>query len=518
MFSRAQRWLKRRALRVLDGAQGWVGSWGRPERLTDTPELLVLVPQYEPDKHALYVDLIEDALTKPESGVFNIALTGGYGVGKSSILSEVTRRHRDDVIAISLSTLGFAEDEPQPSSDVAKAASTKTNRIQKEIVKQLLYSVRPGKMPGSGYRRATKLPFWQMTGYASLTGIVIAAVFLLTGWGAHGATLLGVRAETWVVTVVIAIVAAIAAFPLLTLFHYRLQLNEVGAGGATISLSTKSATYFDEYLDEIVYFFEVVDRDIIIFEDIDRFNDPHIFETLRSLNSILNNAKQLGGRRIRFIYAIKDSIFDRLGDRSAKAGKKSSRIARHFESDSEAARANRTKFFDVVIPVVPFITHRSARGLLDDTLGQLKTDDLKDVIDLAAKHLADMRLIKNIRNEYVVFKAQVLDAGKLDLKPDRLLAMVLYKSTHLGDFELIKLGNSNLDNLYRASRDLVEMSLTDIESKLRDARRRRRQTVIAAERAKAFGDALVKYVERVLHHAPTAFGTLRACDGITSFS
>ena len=31
-------------------------------------------------------------------------------------------------------------------------------------------------------------------------------------------------------------------------------------------------------------------------------------------------------------------------------------------AEAESVRANRTKFFDLVIPVVPFITHRSARN------------------------------------------------------------------------------------------------------------------------------------------------------------
>ncbi|SMY04587.1 MULTISPECIES: hypothetical protein [Brevibacterium] len=493
----------------MDVVQARIESWGRSASTVSVPELMPLAPVYDPETHAFYVDLVENALTKSHDGVLNIALSGGYGVGKSSILSEVARRHRGEVISISLSTLGFPEDETQPGGPTAQVAAAKTNRVQKEIVKQLLYSRRPAKTPGSRYRRATRLPVALMGLYAALVGVFVTTVFLLTGWGVKVAESLGIEAAMWVISLVISSVTAVTAFPILALFHHQLQLTALGAGGTTIALSPKSATYFDEYLDEIIYFFEMVKSDIVIFEDIDRFNDPHIFDTLRSLNAILNGAEQLNGRRIRFIYAVKDSIFDSHGGRakpseSLTKAPEQEEEKQAAEEESGAARANRTKFFEVVIPVVPFVTHRSARDLLDDTIGdELKGGISNDLIDLAGKHVADMRLIKNIRNEYAIFKRRVLEASQLDLDENRMLAMMLYKSIHLRDFENIKLGESQIDELYRKSRRLIDVSIASIDTQLREKRRRRRQASIPSDRAEAFGAALVEYVERVLRHAPS---------------
>jgi hypothetical protein len=39
-----------------------------------------------------------------------------------------------------------------------------------------------------------------------------------------------------------------------------------------------------------------------------------------------------------------------------------------------------------------------------------------DLIDLAARHVAGMRLIKNVRNEFSIFKRRVIDTGDLDLR------------------------------------------------------------------------------------------------------
>lgn len=492
---------------------GWVrargeNAWGRLRHaLERKPKeaslaLLPLTPRYEPERHQLYFGALDKALKARKQPVLNIALTGSYGVGKSSILEEVARQHKRKVIAISLSTLGFPDGEADGAS---AAASTKTNRIQKEIVKQLLYSQDPVKMPGSRYRRMTRFRFWRELELAALLAVPVTLVFYLTGWTDSLAKLIPSPTE-WALLmqafVFVAAVLLILGFR--AVFHNRVQIDKISAGSATISLSAKSATYFDEYLDEIVYFFEVIRRDVVIFEDIDRFDDPHIFETLRSLNSILNGAKQLRRRRIRFIYAIKDSIFDEIGARAAAeevagAGKRKPLNASDEDAvTAEVARSNRTKFFDLVIPVVPFITHRSARDLIVETMKDLDHKISINLIDLAARHVADMRLIKNVRNEFAIFKRQVIDTGDLELDQDKLFAMMLYKSTHLSDFELIKLGKSNLDRLYMDGRALVKANVTTQISAVRTSRTALTRVTIAADHSEALGEKLVDHLKITL--------------------
>lgn len=464
------------------------------------PDLLPLTPRYVRAQHEDYFLAIEAALAK-SSSTTNIALTGNYGVGKSSILSEVARHHRRKVVLISLSSLGFPDDAPHEKVET----TSKTNRIQKEIVKQILYSQDPVKMAGSRYRRMTKFRLVREVGLAALIGVPLTIAFFLVGW-TH--TLIdaippaGNHRLSANVAVFVAVSLLIVGFR--AAFHNRIQIEKITAGSATISLSAKSATFFDEYLDEIVYFFETRKPDIVIFEDIDRFDNAHIFETLRSLNTLLNSARQLKGRKIRFIYAIKDSIFDELGNRAAdekdtvdedepapasRADKKPEDAAA-----AEVARANRTKFFDLVIPVVPFITHRSARDLLVQTLGNVDQDISDDLIDLTARHVADMRLIINIRNEFVIFKKRIIDNADLTLSQNGLFAMMLYKSTHLTDFERIRLGKSDLDHLYEDTQQLVSRNLRQIDVRLRETRQEQRTARAIAGQAQQFGESLNEYL------------------------
>ena len=238
-------------------------------------------------------------------------------------------------------------------------------------------------------------------------------------------------------------------------------------------------------------------RDIVIFEDIDRFNDSHIFETLRALNTLLNASPQIK-KPIRFIYAIKDSIFDRIG-LAAEGRKLESDVVEMDDSAlAEAVRANRTKFFDLVIPVVPFITHRSARNLAVQLLGDIKNKVAPELLDLAAQHVPDMRLLKNVRNEFIIFRDRIFsgDGKQLNLSETDLFAMMLYKSTHLTDFETIRIGKSKLDILYKFSRKLVNSNIKKLESELRGQRQQLTRINGAATRSKQLGARLLAHVQR----------------------
>ncbi|WP_434430369.1 hypothetical protein [Aeromonas veronii] len=141
--------------------------------------LVPLTPEYLEAEHGRYVAAIESALADEQ--IRNIALSGNYGVGKSSILQEVARRQKDRVVELSLSTLAPIE-MSQLDESVPKQATTQTNRIQQEIVKQLLYREEPSKTPGSRFQRIQRFRWPREIGMAIVLGFVFAIIFLLTGW------------------------------------------------------------------------------------------------------------------------------------------------------------------------------------------------------------------------------------------------------------------------------------------------------------------------------------------------
>lgn len=72
--------------------------------------LVPLVPVHVPEQHKVYSDELVSLLEDDErrKRVWNIALTGGYGSGKSSVLAGVRERLASRVVEISLSSLSDA--------------------------------------------------------------------------------------------------------------------------------------------------------------------------------------------------------------------------------------------------------------------------------------------------------------------------------------------------------------------------------------------------------------------------
>lgn len=470
-------------------------------------KLTPLTAEYLESEHGGYVKAINEALENEE--ICNIALSGSYGVGKSSILQKVAKLQGNRVVELSLSTLAPITESSLDES-VPEQATTTTNRIQQEIVKQLLYRQKPNKAPGSRFRRIERFSWLRELAIACPVGIAVALIFLLTGWTEQIATEFAplIDLKLWAHVVALGLAVSMTVF-VRRLLHGRIHIRQLSAGSASVTLDDKSVSYFDQYLDEIVYFFEMSKCDIVIFEDIDRFNDSRIFETLRSLNTLLNRSPQKS-KTIRFIYAIKDSIFDRIGLELEGRKFEQDLLAIKDPAQAEAFRANRTKFFDLVIPVVPFITHRSARNLTIQILNEIEHDVDLDLIDLAARHVPDMRLLKNVRNEFLVFRNRIFsgDGEHLDLCQTDLFAMMLYKSTHLTDFESIRIGKSKLDELYETGRKLVGSNVERIEREIRITRRRLEELDGVANRSLSLGKRLIEHVERTVGASPWNVGNI----------
>lgn len=461
--------------------------------------LVALSAKYEPTAHELYVRHLSRAVASdPDQGVRNIALTGAYGSGKSSVLEELTRTHSERIVMISLSSLG--EEDAPSGSNPAEADPTRlqTNRIQKEVVKQLLYRADPLKVRNSQFRRLTRFNFWRQSRLSMFLAIIVMIVIYSGGYAHRFVDLFGgtrpLRALAYVLTYLF---LAAVILGIQWILQGRLRIDKLSAGPATVTLSNSSSSYFDEYLDEIVYFFEATSYDTVVFEDIDRFDNQEIFETLRELNIVLNNSKQLDRKPIRFIYALRDSIFERLG---AELSDEAAPVKDAATAALE--RSNRTKFFDLVIPIVPFITHRTAGDLMKNELGP-ESSISPEVFDTAAKYIVDMRMIKNIRNEFVIFKERLLAGDNIlpGLSENSLFALLIYKNIHLTDFERIKSGKSKLDSIYQQARALIDSNIEHVNNRIMDANRNLAHGPDLSAFASQLGNRLEGHLHRLFQYA-----------------
>jgi len=122
---------------------------------------------------------------------------------------------------------------------------------------------------------------------------------------------------------------------------------------------------------------------------------------LRELNFLLNESKVID-RHIVFLYAVKDDIF----------------------KDEE-----RTKFFDYISTVIHIINPYNSKAILKKALAErnVLSEDISDD-DLAemAFFIQDMRILKNIANEYAQY-SNLLCKQNSHLDRAKLLAMIVYK-------------------------------------------------------------------------------------------
>lgn len=439
-------------------------------------------PEYDRRQHERYVKWLEDALYV--QGCRNVALSGSYGSGKSSILEEFVRRakgHGHRLAKVSLATFTPSE------SCGTKSDDSITSKIEREILGQLIYQGRPSKAVRSSFNQVHRKPM--LSRALDVATIVFTIVFLVAGVACTSDSAkkslpflvndLQVRLSNASISIeVAAIVCTICLLAVLSLlvlgwFSIVKGSHLKSVTGPSVSFSVDKDkdgdSYFNKYRDELIYVFEENHFDTVVFEDIDRFDVPRIFDELRNLNNILNLAPGIVGNRatrsVRFVYAVRDSIFASLGE---------------GDGFSEVVTGSkRSKFFDMVISVIPFLSEFNAKEMSakifeEQILAAGKTEDgyrFNELLRLASPYIADMRLLVNIRNDFIVM-ADVMGRptfGKksnLGLTCTGLLAISILKNLDPLEYENLRIGKGKLNELY----DLYQQGIKSQVDQLSAAR------------------------------------------------
>ena len=417
-----------------------------------------LRPEYDPDLHGGYVDLLVSEVLSGDSP--NIAVAGSFGTGKSSVLAGLRsdrRLKKIRTLGVSLAAVGESGERLRDTT----GEKTLSAALQKEIVKQILYSANPNELPRSRFARIGQPRILPALALGALIGATAVGVLYAVGQEGPIATLAErLDADAWLGWLGDYLLVAGLALGFARLAS-SMRLQEVSIGPAKLSLDTQRGNYFDAYLDEIVHFVSRSKTRLIVFEDLDRFEGSGIFQALRELNTLLNSAPRRG-RRVVFVYAVRDTIFERAtsdpSESQAVENAENGVDAALIRSGSLSAASDRAKFFELVVPLVPFISHEVASDLMWEALSDLPDSwrPSLDVVRLVGPHFTDMRVIKSIYNEYVVFMRELLLPSQIGgLRRDSLFAVICYKHLNLADFEAIRSGTSTLDNLVRRLDELV---------------------------------------------------------------
>ena len=389
-----------------------------------------LTPESDTKNSEEYIRALHWAIKNKD--VKNIALSGPYGSGKSSVIKTYLKKYpKTKYLSISLAafstptkSVNGEDDKTTLLADDWTLDDIDENVIEEGILKQLFYRVDVGKIPQSRYRKIKKLSYWKMFFTLLMLTVVASAVYLeinpsvledfkntvinngaffyLNQWLSYAVFTVTIFGVLLLITTVLKYVMS----------NFRIANINLG-DKASISKKEEKESIFDKSLDEIVYFFESTTYDTVFIEDLDRFNQPNIFIKLRELNTVINNYDNIK-RKVVFIYAIKDDMF----------------------KDEE-----RTKFFDFIVPVIPYINATNSgeilRGLLkfekgEDGVYKSKNYDISDrYIWKISPFVQDMRVLTNICNEFLVYK-RTLKTTKL--KDEEMFSMITFKNLYPREF------------------------------------------------------------------------------------
>jgi len=354
-----------------------------------------------------------------QKDIRNIALTGPYGSGKSSVLLALKEDFKDGnrvYLPISLATLQANEETTSDTDEEENEDIENLNRkIEYSILQQLIYREKSETIPHSRFRRIISYSQKQLRWKSIFAVITILCFFVvfeprwaqissiseLLNFGKYN-VYGDLLCSTW-------LVYAMYRFCRYILKSYsNSKLNKLNLKDGEIEV-VEDNSIFNKHLDEILYFFEETTYNVVIIEDLDRFGTPKIFLKLRELNQLLNESKSVS-RHITFIYAIKDDIF----------------------KDEE-----RTKFFDYITTIIPVINPSNSKDILKNSLIKqgYSADDIPDA-DLSemAFFIQDMRILTNIVNEYKQYRDKLCAHNGQKLDYTKLLAMIVYKNYYPQDF------------------------------------------------------------------------------------
>lgn len=402
-----------------------------------------LTPIDNADEDKTYSNAIKWALENRNTrNIKNIALTGSYGSGKSSILKTFQKNNQSceyKFLNISLATFkDEANDNPESKND-----DELLRLIELSILQQIFYHVENNKIPDSRFKKINSISNNKLKKYTLYIIIWIFSVLnlffpkliykllLITAFSTNP-LVESIIHYSFLSIVVIGLFILISKA--IRVFNSS-KINKLNIQSGEIEIDKEiDKSILNNHLDEILYFFEVTHYNVVIIEDLDRFGQTEIFTKLRELNSLINNSLQVG-KEVVFIYAVKDDMF----------------------KDKD-----RTKFFDFIIPIIPVINSSNSNDILLKKLAPISTKISTDLIDDLSLFIDDMRLLNNILNEYKIYQSKLSEK----LSQDKLLAMIVYKNIHPGDFVSLHNSEGLVYDIIKKKQEYLKIQIADIDKNI----------------------------------------------------
>lgn len=443
-----------------------------------------LTPTDEAKDCESYMGALSWALNQDK--IHNIAISGPYGSGKSSVIRTFLSPHGQQSkykhLTISLATFNAQKQDETPE--------LQSRLIESSILEQLFYHEEDSHIPDSRFKKIRKQHRGKLFFYAISAAIYcLLLIFLfkptlLTDW--IWGQQLPAGFEIWFNRIALALCLIGATYVLYKLARIiiGLSVKRLNFKSAEVEIENNTQkSVLNSHIDEIIYFFEVTKYQIVVLEDLDRFDNQDIFTKLREINYIINNSDKVK-QKVVFIYAIKDDMF---------------------------INKDRTKFFDFIIPIIPVVNYSNSGEILrrelqiSDKAAKNDTTVIHEaIIDQLSLFIDDLRLLYNIINEYKIYRDRLSSSQKNDehsnvlhLIADRLLAIIIYKNLYPQDFSDLAIGKGLLYSIISSKKDPYINAATDKCIKDIAEKEKRVEVIETADRPFSATELRLIYVQRI---------------------
>lgn len=372
-----------------------------------------------------------------DKNIKNVALAGAYGSGKSSILKTFEKKYKNKYEFLNISLADFSGSEK----------NSENLDIERSILQKMFYTVKSEEIPFSRFKRIKDITSQELKDYSKWLFIGLFWFFIAYKNKNLPDYLSFLKFDVvYIIGFIITFIGLYFVLPKIISLLGNIDLKKINLKSGDVDLGQKDdSSILNKNLDEILYFFKATNYDVVIFEDLDRYTkNIDIFVKLREINLILNNSKEVE-QNITFIYAIKDDNF----------------------KDEE-----RTKFFDLIIPVIPIVDYSNSSEQLKIMLNRHKENQGLDknilnnsFINDICLYIDNMRLLKNIFNEFIIFNEK-LESDSLE--KDKLFSMIVYKNLFPDDFSKLSNKKGLVYSVLSKKEELIDTKINSIDEKIND--------------------------------------------------
>ena len=415
-----------------------------------------------------YADYLRNSLKNNE--IKNIAITGKYGSGKSTIINSYFKQHGDNNV-LRVSFASFKGKSDISHDDI----NNEDSKTEQSIINQILYQIKPQRIPLTNFKIKRPMNWIVKSVYVfeSLLFILIVswfinksvfhslmltvANFVKTSYDSNmGKAMLSFilnSKSNYFISLFILLFLVLLSWNIwLFLGHFQIHHFKLTIKSLSADIDLPNEDLFEKYIDEIIYIFQHSKKHILILEDIDRFEKIGIFQKLRELNVKLNVANN-GKKQWKFIYLIRDDIFNDVTSDKA---------------------LTRVKFFDLIIPIIPFVTKSNS---YDKIATLFKGDNLNSrLIDIVSNYIDDYRLLLNIKNEFTIFLNRLAVTDK-----NQLFALIAYKNIFPDQFDTLQNGGGVLKNLSLSFKQKINNHKEEILSNINQLETDYKQNIADSE-------------------------------------